>query len=78
MYVHKGCPTPAARNWDGVLDGIYLNGSSPMSFNPSEFSKRDFVPDGDYHEGGVVSDFLSPLASHPLRVNEVDGVVGSH
>jgi hypothetical protein len=25
-----------------------------MSFNPSEFSKRDFVPDGDYHEGGVV------------------------
>jgi len=29
MYVHKGCPTPAARNWDGVLDGVYLNGSSP-------------------------------------------------
>ena len=54
MYVHKDCPTPAARNWEGVLDGIYLNGSSPMSFNPSEFSKRDFVPDGDFHEGGVV------------------------
>jgi hypothetical protein len=25
-----------------------------MSFIPIEFSKRDFVPDGDYHEGGVV------------------------
>jgi hypothetical protein len=25
-----------------------------MSFNPSEFSKRDFVPDGDFHEGGIV------------------------
>lgn len=54
MYVHKGCPTPTARNWDGVLDGIYLNGSSPVSFQPSEFSKREFVPDADYHQGGIV------------------------
>jgi hypothetical protein len=54
MYVHKDCPTPAARRWEGVVDGIYLNGFSPMSFNPSEFSKRDFVPDGDFHQGGVV------------------------
>lgn len=54
MYVHKECPTPAARNWDGALDGIYLNGSSPVSFNPSEFSKREFVADSDYHVGGVV------------------------
>jgi len=54
MYVHKGCPTPAAQDWGGVPDGIYLNGSSPMSFNPSDFSKRDFVPDGDYHEGSVI------------------------
>lgn len=54
MYVHKECPTPAARNWDGALDGIYLNGSSPVSFNPSEFSKREFVADSDYHVGGIV------------------------
>lgn len=54
MYVHKGCPTPAARNWEGVLDGIYLSGCSPVSFNPSEFDKREFVPDGDYHQGGTV------------------------
>ena len=54
MYVHKDCPTPAARNWEGVLDGIYLNGSSPTSFHPGEFSKRDFVPDGDFHQGGIV------------------------
>ena len=54
MYTHKECPRPAARNWDGVLDGIYLNGSSPVSFNPSEFSKREFVADSDYHVGGIV------------------------
>lgn len=54
MYVHKGCPTPAARNWDGVLDGIYLSGCSPMTFNPSEFSKREFVSDSEYHQGGTV------------------------
>lgn len=54
MYVHKGCPTPAARNWEGVLDGIYLNGSTPISFQPSEFDKREFVPDADSHQGGIV------------------------
>jgi len=25
-----------------------------VSFQPSEFSKREFVADGDYHQGGVV------------------------
>jgi len=25
-----------------------------MSFNPSEFSKREFVPDADYHQGGMI------------------------
>ena len=25
-----------------------------MSFNPSEFSKRDFVSDGDFHVGSIV------------------------
>lgn len=54
MYVHKGCPTPAARNWEGVLDGIYFSGSSPVSFYTSEFSKREFIVDGDSHQGGIV------------------------
>jgi len=54
MYVHKGCPTPAARNWESVLDGIYLNGSSPLSFNPSDWNKREFIADDNYHEGGIV------------------------
>ena len=65
MYVHKGCPPPADRNWEGVLDGIYLNGSSPMSFNPSEFSKREFVPDDDYHEGSIV-DTINCIDCHEV------------
>lgn len=58
MYVHKDCPTPAARNWDGVLDGIYMNGSTPISFQPSDFSKREFVPDADSHQGGIVDQIV--------------------
>lgn len=54
MYMHKECPTPAARNREGILDGIYLSGSTPMSFSPSQWSKREFIMDSEYHEGGVV------------------------
>jgi len=67
MYKHKGCPTPGGRNWEGILDGIYLNGASPVSFNPNEFDRREFSVDQDYHHGGGSVDSINCL--------DCDGVI---
>lgn len=52
MYRHKGCETPAGRNNDGLVDGIYLSGYVPVSFNQQ--GGRTFAFETSFHNDGIV------------------------
>lgn len=55
MYLHEECPAPGGRNNDGIVEGIYLNGSISASFNPVG---RTFEWDGDGNGGYSVNSIV--------------------